>query len=252
MGRLDDRVALVTGGAGGFGRAIAAAFVREGARVALTDIDDEGVKEAAAGLGAERAIGLAHDVTQPDAWRSAIDATVERFGALHVLVNNAGIGTMGTIEDTTLEVFRRTHAINVEGTFLGCQLALPHLQKAPAASIVNVSSVAAMVASGDTLAYSASKAAVRYLTKSVALHCAKQGYDVRCNSVHPAFVRTPILDPLVDALGEGVLDKLARQIPLGRLGRPEEIADAVVYLATSESSFVTGSELVIDGGISAM
>lgn len=254
-GRVAGKIALVTGGGSGLGRAISEMLAREGARVAVTDIDEARARETAAAIGSRTpgvAIAIRHDVTEASAWTTALERTAAEFGGLHVLVNNAGIAEGGSIEDTDLETWRRVHAIDLDGVFLGCKLALPHIQASGGGSIVNISSVAGIVAGHNTAAYNSAKAAVRHLTKSVALHCAKQGYGIRCNSVHPAFVRTPILDGLVARFGEReAYAKLARQIPLGRIGEPEEIAYGVLYLASDESSFMTGAELVLDGGLSA-
>jgi NAD(P)-dependent dehydrogenase (short-subunit alcohol dehydrogenase family) len=255
-GRAAGKIALVTGGGSGLGRAISGLLAREGARVAVTDIDEAAARETVAAIESESpgaAIALAHDVTEAAAWRAALAATVAEFGGLHILVNNAGIAEGGSIEDTDFDTWRRVHAIDLDSVFLGCKLALPHIQASGGGAIVNISSIAGIVAGHNMAAYNSAKAAVRHLTKSVALHCAKQGYGIRCNSVHPAFVRTPILDPLVTRFGaEEAYAKLGRQIPLGRIGEPEEIAYGVLYLASDESSFMTGAELVLDGGLSAM
>ena len=204
------------------------------------------------------AIAIHHDVTEAAAWSATLDATLAEFGGLHILVNNAGIAEGGSIEDTDLDTWRRVHAVDLDGVFLGCKLALPHLQASGGGhasgggSIINISSIAGIVAGHNMAAYNSAKAAVRHLTKSVGLHCAKQGYGIRCNSVHPAFVRTPILDGLVARFGaQEAYAKLGRQIPLGRIGEPEEVAYGVLYLASDESSFMTGAELVLDGGLSA-
>jgi NAD(P)-dependent dehydrogenase (short-subunit alcohol dehydrogenase family) len=175
------------------------------------------------------------------------------MGGISVLINNAGIGGWGNIETETFEGWRRTQSIDVDSIFIGTQLAMPYLRTAQPASIINISSVAGMIAHGDMLAYNTAKAAVWMLSKSVALHCAREGYDIRCNSVHPVFTRTPIIDPLI-ALGGGGKEgeqRLFRQIPLQRLGEPEDVGYAVLYLASDESRFVTASEFKIDGGITA-
>ncbi len=250
-GRVAGKIALVTGGGSGLGRAISEMLAREGARVAVTDIDEASARATAAAISGA-AVAIGHDVTDPAAWSAALEATLAAFGGLHILVNNAGIAEGGSIEDTDLETWRRVHAIDLDGVFLGCKLAIPHIHASGGGSIVNISSIAGIVAGHNTAAYNSAKAAVRHLTKSVALHCAKQGYGIRCNSVHPAFVRTPILDPLVTRFGEReAYAKLGRQIPMGRIGEPEEVAYGVLYLASDESSFMTGAELVLDGGLSA-
>jgi NAD(P)-dependent dehydrogenase (short-subunit alcohol dehydrogenase family) len=250
-GRVAGKIALVTGGGSGLGRAISLMLAREGARVAVTDIDEASARETVAEISGA-AVALRHDVTDAAAWGAALEATVAEFGGLHILVNNAGIADGGSVEDTELETWRRVHAIDLDGVFLGCKLALPHIQASGGGSIVNISSIAGIVAGHNTAAYNSAKAAVRHLSKSVALHCAKQGYGIRCNSVHPAFVRTPILDRLVARFGaDEAYAKLGRQIPMGRIGEPEEVAYGVLYLASAESSFMTGAELVLDGGLSA-
>jgi NAD(P)-dependent dehydrogenase (short-subunit alcohol dehydrogenase family) len=254
-GRVDGKIALVTGGGSGLGRAICEMLAREGARVAVTDIDEASAQATVVEINLESsgaAIAVRHDVTDPAAWTTALEATLAEFGGLHILVNNAGISEGGSIEDTDLETWRRVHAIDLDGVFLGCKLAIPHIHASGGGSIVNISSIAGIVAGHNTAAYNSAKAAVRHQTKSVALHCAKQGYGIRCNSVHPAFVRTPILDGLVARFGEReAYAKLGRQIPMGRIGEPEEVAYGVLYLASDESSFMTGAELVLDGGLSA-
>lgn len=258
-GRVAGKLALVTGAAQGLGAAHARTLAREGARVLLTDINaDKVLAEAAAinaELGVDTAIAIAHDVTNPDDWDRAIALAAERFGGLSVLVNNAGVGVRGHIESCTLEEWRRGFAINVDSVFLGCQKALPLMKDTQPGSIINISSIAGLIASDTMPGYNASKAAVWMLTKSVALYCAKRGWNIRCNSIHPTFVDTPILDGIGANAGlskDVVMGKLARQIPLGRVGQPQEIANGVLYLASDESSFMTGAELKLDGGISAL
>jgi NAD(P)-dependent dehydrogenase (short-subunit alcohol dehydrogenase family) len=255
-GRVEGKIALVTGAGSGLGRASAIVLAREGARVAVTDID-EGTAQATAaainGTHSGAAIALGHDVTEEAAWTAALERTVAAFGGLNVLVNNAGIAEGGSVEETDFATWRRVHAVDLDGVFLGCKYAIPHIHASGGGSIINISSVAGIIAGHNMAAYNSAKAGVRHLSKSVALHCAKQGYRIRCNSVHPAFVRTPILDNLVERLGEAkAYAKLARQVPMGRIGEPDDVAFGVLYLASEESDFMTGAELVIDGGISAM
>jgi NAD(P)-dependent dehydrogenase (short-subunit alcohol dehydrogenase family) len=258
-GRVFGKKALVTGAAQGLGAAHAQTLAREGARVLLTDINADKVAAQAAGINAEfgagTAFALAHDVTSPDDWDAAIAYAAQHLGGLSVLVNNAGVGVRGNIETCTLDEWRRGFAINVDSVFLGCQKALPLMKDNQPGSIINISSIAGLIASDAMPGYNASKAAVWMLSKSVALHCAKHGWNIRCNSVHPTFVDTPILDGIGANSGlakEVIMGKLARQIPLGRVGAPQEIANGVLYLASDESSFMTGAELKLDGGISAM
>jgi NAD(P)-dependent dehydrogenase (short-subunit alcohol dehydrogenase family) len=175
------------------------------------------------------------------------------LGGLSVLVNNAGIVITGSVEDLTLEQWRRGMSVNTDSVFLGSKYAIPLMCEHQPGSIINLSSISGLIASATFANYNASKAAVWLLSKSIALHCARQGWDLRCNSIHPAFIRTPILNDLTkDKDPNVVIDKLIKQVPLRRLGEPEEVAQAVVYLASNESRFMTGAELKLDGGISAM
>ncbi len=250
-GRLAGKTALVTGAASGLGRATAILFAREGARVAASDIDLAGARQTAETCGAD-AIALAQDVTDEARW-SAVVADVEaRFGALHILVNNAGIGLLGSVESTSSEDWRRVHAVDLDSVFFGCRAVLDAMRRAGGGAIVNVSSIAGMVADGNLAAYCSAKAAVRHLTKSVALHCARNRDPIRCNSVHPAFIDTPLLDAAIPHLPrDELLARLAAGNPMGCVGEPDDVAYAILYLASDEAKFVTGAELVIDGGLSA-
>lgn len=254
-GRVAGKIALVTGAAGGLGSAIAGLLAREGAKVALTDIDLNRVEAVANEIGGD-CIALEHDVTSETQWKEVLGKTVETFGGLHVLVNNAGVGNSDTVEATTFEDWRRIHAIDLDSVFLGCKYAIDHIRKSASAecggSIVNISSIAGIIAGHNMSAYNSAKAGVRHLSKSVALHCARTAPFVRSNSVHPTFINTPILDRIKERFGEDeALSKLGRQIPLGHVGEPLDIAYGVLYLASDESKFMTGAELVLDGGISA-
>jgi len=253
--RLAGKVALITGGASGLGANAAELMVREGAKVMLADINEELGREVAGRIGSAAAF-VRLDVTSEDQWKAAIAATVAKFGALHVLLNSAGIGLTKTVEDIELEEWRRVHAIDLDGVFLGCKHGVKEIKKHTSSlggSIINISSISGIIAGANMAAYNSAKAGVRLLSKSVALHCAKSGYNIRCNSVHPTFIDTPILDRHRKRFGAEVMaQKFGKQVPIGRLGRPEEVGWALVYLASDESSFMTGSEVVIDGGISAM
>ncbi len=250
--RVAGKVALVTGGASGLGRESAMLFAAEGARVAISDINEEGGRAVAAEIG-DAAIFLPHDVTDEEQWIETVQQTVSAFGGLHILVHSAGIGLTKTVEEIELEEWHRVHAIDLDSVFLGCKHAIPEMAKSGGGSIVNISSVAGIIAGANMAAYNSAKAAVRHLSKSVALHCARKGYNIRSNSIHPAFIDTPILDRHKAKYGaEVALSKFARQIPLGRVGQPREVANAILFLASDESSFITGTELIIDGGISAM
>lgn len=257
-GRVAGKVALVTGAGSGLGKCFSQMLAAEGAQVVMTDIDQASVEDAAAGIG-EAAVALGQDVTDEERWGEVVAEAVDRCGGLHVLVNNAGIGPFGTVEDTDLATWRKVHEIDLDAVFLGCKYAIPAMaescrEQEIGGSIVNISSVAGIIAAPNLLAYNSAKAAVRHLSKSVALHCARQGYPIRCNSVHPAFIDTPILDQDWGKAmpREEKLAKLGRQLPLGTVGQPEDIGHAVVYLASDESRFMTGAELVLDGGVSAM
>ena len=260
-GRVEGKVALVTGAAQGLGEAAARMLAREGARVALTDVNSQGAERVAASINESRsgaAIAIQHDVTSETEWAEALSATERAFGALHVLVNNAGIGLTKDLEDVTLQEWRRVNAIDLDGVFLGCKLAIPLIARTVketslGGSIINISSISGIIAGHNMAAYNSAKAAVRHLSKSVALYCARKHYGIRSNSVHPVFIATPILDPLVARFGkEEAYAKLGRQVPLGHIGEPDDIAYAILYLASDESKFVTGAELKVDGGISAM
>ena len=249
--RLAGKAALVTGGASGIGLAAARRFVAEGARVLITDRDEAQGAAAARELGTDTFF-LRHDVTSEADWAVAVRECVSRFGGVDVLLNSAGIFRFGNVEETTLEEWRLTIAINLDGTFLGCREAVRAMRER-GGSIVNMSSVSGLVGDPDNAAYDASKGGVRLLTKSVALYCAKQGYPIRCNSVHPGGIDTPMVRSYFDARPDPDAEKKAwlRQSPIGRLGRAEEIASLILYLASDEASFVTGSEFTIDGGSTA-
>ncbi len=256
-GRVAGKKALVTGAAQGLGAAAAWYLAREGARVLLSDLNEAGAAQIAAAINSELGPGTAaairHDVTSEADWIATIEYARVTLGGLSILVNNAGIVLTGSIEDLTLEQWRRGMAVNVDSVFLGTRHALPLMRENQPGSIVNLSSIAGLIASHNFANYNASKAAVWLLTKSIALHCAKQGWDIRCNSIHPAFIKTSILQDLVGDRDEAtVMAKLARQVPLGRLGESADVAHAIVYLASDESRFMTGAELKLDGGISAM
>lgn len=256
-GRVRGKRALITGAGQGIGAATAHLLAREGAQVMLTDKNELAAQEQAQAINTEIgttvAVALRHDVTIEADWKDAIAAARDHMGGLSILVNNAGIVLTGSVEDFELEEWRRGMAVNCDSIFLGCKHALPLMREHQPGSIVNLSSIAGLIASATFANYNASKAAAWLLTKSVALHCARQKWDIRCNSVHPTFIRTPILNDLVgDKDQEAVKAKLVRQVPLGRLGEPEEVASGILYLASDESRFVTASELKLDGGISAI
>ncbi len=259
-GRMDGKIALVTGGASGLGRAAAELFVEEGGRVVIADIN-EAAGRAVADLLADAGAFVCLDVTDEVSWTAAIAATKTRFGGMHVLLQSAGIALSAPVTETSMEDWRRIHAIDLDGVFLGCKHGVPAIAETIAdpgsgsakGSIVNISSIAGIIAGHNMAAYNSAKAGVRHLSKSVALHCARQGLDIRCNSLHPTFVDTPILNDITGSFGrEQALAKLGRQVPMGRVGQPREVAYAILFLACDESSYTTGSELLVDGGIAAM
>ena len=248
--RLEGKVALISGGARGQGAAEARLFSQEGAKVVIGDIlDAEGqqVEAEIAETGGE-CVYVHLDVTSEEDWRAAIGEAVSRFGKLDVLVNNAGIFPPASIEDTTEELWDRIMDINGKGVFLGTKLAIPEMRKAGGGSIINISSVAGLRASAGAAAYGASKGAVRLFTKSTAVQYARD--NIRANSVHPGVIETDMTLPnlLID---EDARRRSAERVPLGRIGMPEDVAYGVLFLASDESSFMTGSELVIDGGRTA-
>jgi NAD(P)-dependent dehydrogenase (short-subunit alcohol dehydrogenase family) len=257
QGRVAGKKVLITGGAQGLGAAAAHLLASEGAQVLVTDLNEAGAAAVAADIdarhGSGTAFALKHDVASEADWVAAIDRARDAMGGLSVLVNNAGIVITGSVEDLSLEEWRRGMSINTDGIFLGAKYALPLLRESQPASIINMSSISGLVAGHNFANYNASKAAVWLLSKSIALHCARNGWDIRSNSVHPAFVTTPILDALIlDRDREMMLAKLAKQVPVGRLAEPEEVALAILYLASDESRYMTGSEVKLDGGVSAM
>jgi len=256
MGRVQGKMAFVTGGAQGLGEAIGKMLAKEGARVTLTDVNGEGAEKVAAEINAAHGEGTAfafqHDVTDEARWQEVLTAAHEAMGGLNVLVNNAGIGSLGSVEDENYDMFKKVQTVDVDSIFLGCKYAIPLMRAHGLGSIINISSIAGIIASANYVSYNTAKAAVRHISKSIALHCAKGG-QIRCNSVHPVFINTPILDRTKEMFGEEeALAKLGRQIPLGKVGEPDDIAYAVLYLASDESKLVTGIELKVDGGISAM
>lgn len=256
MRRVENKVALITGAAQGIGAATAKLLAQEGATVILTDINAEGVRQQAATIREHcpaETLALDHDVTSEDAWKNTIATIKDQFKRLDILVNNAGIGAIANVEEETYENWRNIHAVDLDSVFLGCKYGIGLMADSGGGSIINISSISGIIAGHNLAAYNSAKAAVGHLSKSVALHCAHERNNIRCNSVHPVFIDTPILDGLANASDRlTVIEKLARQVPLGRIGKPDDVAYAVLYLASDESQFVTGTEIRIDGGISAM
>ena len=250
MGRLDGKVALISGGARGQGAAEARLFVREGATVVFGDIlDGEGTKvEAGIRASGGDATYVHLDVTREADWRGAVATAVQTYGRLDVLVNNAGILIRTKIEETTEAEWDRIMAVNVKGVFLGTKCAIPVMRQAGGGSIINISSTAGLVGSpGETAAYTATKGAVRLFTKATAIQHARD--NIRCNSVHPGPIATDMIKDMLE--NPALWEQRLRRLPMRRVGTPEDVAYGVLYLASDESSFVTGSELVIDGGTTA-
>jgi NAD(P)-dependent dehydrogenase (short-subunit alcohol dehydrogenase family) len=255
MKRVEGKVAMVTGASLGLGRAAAMLLAREGARVVATDVKEaEGraLADEIVDAGGE-AIFVRHDVASEADWEHAIETALGRFGRLDILVNNAGIGVPGSVEDATLEEWRRLMAINLDGVFLGAKHAIAAMKKTGGGSIINLSSIEGLIGDANLAAYNASKGGVRIFTKSAALHCAKAGYKIRVNSIHPGYIWTPMVENYLATQPDPAAAKefVIGLHPVGHLGEPDDIAYGVLYLASDESKFVTGAELVIDGGYTA-
>lgn len=253
MGRVEGKVALVTGAASGLGKADALRLAEEGASVVLTDISEDGqivADNIAAATGA-KTLFLKQDVTDEARWAEVIAATEEQFGGLDILVNNAGIVIVATPEDTTIEQFRLANAVMSEGVFMGCQAALPAMKRRGGGSIINMSSVASHLGYPVFFAYTAAKGAVRSMTKSLAVHCQMNGYGIRCNSIHAGAIDTPMIHNSFSQLGMDVPDPDAEnpEDPVG-IGKPEDVANMVLYLASDESRFVNGAEMMLDNALS--
>jgi len=250
MARLSGKVSVVTGAASGLGRADAEVLAREGASVVLTDINAKAGQALADELNRLRAgsaLFLEQDVRDESRWAEVIRTTVQRFGRLDVLVNNAGVVIIATPETTTLEQFRFANAVMSEGVFLGCKYAIPAMRDSGGGSIINMSSVASHLGYPVFFAYSAAKGAVRSMTKSIAVHCQMNKYNIRCNSIHAGAIETPMIDQANRELG---IDKSVYEASPQGLGRPEDVANLVVFLASDESRFINGAELMLDNALS--
>ncbi len=256
-GRVAGKKAFITGGAQGLGEAMARGLAAEGAKVSIADLNHEGARRVAAAINAEHGDGTAFafplDVTREDQWIFALEEADAAMGGISVLINNAGVSKGGDIEHLSFEDWKQVMSVNVDSVFLGTKHALKYMRQNQPGSIINISSIAGLIAAHNSPSYNASKAGVWLLSKGIALHCAKQGLDIRSNSIHPTYIDTPILDPLRQRFGKEEAEaKLGRQVPLGHIGEPQDIANAAIYLASDESKFMTGAELKLDGGISAM
>jgi len=254
--RFDNKVTLVTGGASGIGKAIAWRLASEGARVVITDVQEDLGQATAAEFGA---VFLRQDVCDEEGWNAIVREIESRYGHFDILINNAGIfgpADAVTPENTRLADWRRIFAVNVEGAYLGCRAAIPAMRRAGAGAIVNVSSVAALIATPFATAYGASKAAVRHLTVSVAQYCCERGLKIRCNSVHPGSVHTPMWDQYTQEMArrQGVSaevlgNEVTAKIPMGDPTQTQDIAAAVAFLGSDDARHITGEQLIVDGGI---
>jgi 3(or 17)beta-hydroxysteroid dehydrogenase len=256
MRRLDQRTALVTGGASGLGAAISRRLAAEGANVVISDVQVTAGQTLAAELHGDF---IEHDVTDEQQWTAVVRTIEERYSALHILVNNAGItGPMDNVtpENTTLSDWRKIHQVNVEGVFLGCRSAIPALRRSGGGVIINLSSIAALLPMPDGMAYGASKAEVWHITKSVALHCARDGSKIRCNSIHPGNILTPMLQKAMAGIAqrqgvpyEQIVEEFRSESPQGEFQEPEDVANAVLFLVSDEAKHITGIKLSVDGGM---
>ena len=256
--RVDGKMSFVTGAAQGLGEAIAYMLAKEGSKVVLADINYDKVVSVSERINnefPEQAFPLTLDVTSEDQWKESLIEAEKLMEGINVLVNNAGIGGGTTIEDTDYETFQNVMKVDTDSVFLGCKYAIPIMKNYSPGSIINTSSISGLIAGHNMASYNTAKAGVWMLSKSVALHCARQAYNIRCNSIHPTFINTPILDSMLNRSNverDELLMKLARQVPLGKVGEPNDVAYTVLFLASDESKFITGAEIKIDGGISVM
>lgn len=247
--RLKDKVAFITGAASGIGQETAYLFAREGATLILTDINKDSGEQTLSEIKKSNveAMFYEHDVTKENEWKTIIASVLAKFKKIDILVNNAGIALQASVEDCTLEQWNKVHEVNLDGTFLGIKHAVQAMKHQKKGSIINISSIEGNIAEPHLAAYNSSKGGVRLLTKSAALHCAKQNYGIRVNSVHPGYLHTP----MHDRFSEEVIRELEARHPVGFLGKAIDVAYGILYLASDEARFVTGSELTIDGGYTA-
>ncbi|MBL4681770.1 MAG: glucose 1-dehydrogenase [Pseudomonadales bacterium] len=257
MGRVANKVALISGGAMGLGKASAERLAFEGASVVITDIADKEGQAAADQINEEggKALFIHHDVSQETEWVSVIEQTLAHFGALHILVNNAGIALSGTVLDMSMADYHKQNSINLDGVFLGMKYSIPAIAQSGGGSIINISSVAGIKGAPGLSAYAMTKGGVRLLSKSVARECIEMGNNIRVNSIHPGIIETAIWDKLGgDNVGENrarISEAAESVIPGGKIGQPLDIANGVLFLASEDASYMTGSELVIDHGFTA-
>ncbi len=252
-GRLAGKIALVTGAGSGLGEATAKRFAEEGAHVYVTDVNTDNAERVASEINSASGSATARfqDVTDEADWDVLMGEIIDAQGRLDVLVNNAGIVLTGNVEEATLDDWRKTQAVNLDAVFMGTRAAVKTM-KANGGSIINISSIEGMIGEPNTAAYNASKGGVRIFTKSAALHCAAEDYNIRVNSVHPGFIVTPMVENGIASLGEEAAAmmeaRVMADIPLKAMGEPRDIANGCLFLASDESKYMTGSELVIDGG----
>ncbi|SEQ37962.1 NAD(P)-dependent dehydrogenase, short-chain alcohol dehydrogenase family [Solimonas aquatica] len=254
MNRVKDKVCLITGGARGLGLAAAEALIAEGARVMITDLDAREGQLQAARLGSQ-ALFREQDVRSAAHWQETLDALIARWGRLDVLVNNAGIGALFNIEEISSDDWQRTLDINLSGVMLGTQQGIARMKNSGGGSIINIASIEGLIGEAALPAYNASKGGVRLFTRSAAIHCARSGYNIRINNVCPGFAETQMVAGALAALSpeqaQDFAAKTLARIPMGRFAKPAEIASTVLFLASDESSYMTGSDLVVDGGMTA-
>lgn len=249
MNRLAGKIALVTGGGSGIGRATCRRFAAEGAQIFVCDIDEAAAHRTAADIGAAAMAHRMNVSSEPD-WEAAVAAAIARFGRLDIVCNIAGIGRGGSIEDTGLEDWNAMVAVNLTGVMLGCKHGVKAIVRSGGAgAIVNMSSIGGLVGPADIAGYCATKGGVTALSRSVAMHCAERRYPIRCVAIHPGYVDTEMLDPVAEAIGDrgALLDGMARLVPMGRICTPDDIASAVLFAASDEAAMISGSNLIVDG-----
>jgi len=248
--QLENKVALVTGGASGIGKATVRKLINQGAKVAIADINSDAAKALAAELGAS-ALPIPLDVSDETSWTDALDTIIKHFGSVDILVNCAGVGTSGNFEELTLEDWNWMLSVNLTGVFLGCKHTIAAMRETGSnGSIINISSIGGLVGGEDIAGYCASKGGVTMLTKSIALHCAKHAPGVRCNSVHPTYVDSEMLDPIAEMFPDRatMLAGMAQEVPIGRVATPDDIANVILFLASNSSGMMTGAQVLVDGG----
>lgn len=255
MGRVSEKVAFVTGASMGIGKATACLLAQEGAKIVVADLKEAVGQAVVAEIQAAggEALFVELDVAKEEDWKQGMEIALKHFGHLDIMVNNAGIAYTGTVESTSLADWRRVQSINLDGVFLGTKYAVEAMKPRKQGSIINLSSIEGLIGDPTLAAYNASKGGVRIFTKSAALHCAKSGYNIRVNSVHPGYIWTPMVEGITAGTPDqqAARQKLVELHPLGHLGEPDDIAYGILFLGSDESKFMTGSELVIDGGYTA-